>query len=144
MLHNIVLPENEFNSIVNGKRHLIARDKGFFAAGDTLTVTKAGSREQMEFNITEVETERMFKGYCVLALGKEMIITQNGVMQKAAGLFAPLPTFQDGTMALPMGLGKTGTPIPADGRTVDAALPFTPEGFDAKDQTSNANFATDL
>lgn len=71
MTHSIVLTESQFNAIVNGKRHLITRDKGFFATGDALTVTKAGSREQMEFTITEVETDRMFKGWCVLAIDKE-------------------------------------------------------------------------
>lgn len=145
MQHNIVLPEKEFENIVNGKRHLIARDKGFFAEGDTLAVTQAGSRKQIKFGISQIENERMFKGWCVLTLGQEeMVITQETVISQ------PLPTFQDGRQKIsspelfPLGLGKTSTPIPADGRTIDAALPFTPEGFGAKDQANSANFATDL
>lgn len=77
MTHNITLTESEFNSIANGKRHIITRDKGLFATGDALTVTKSGSRKQMEFTITDIETERMFKGWCVLGFNKPQAIAIN-------------------------------------------------------------------
>lgn len=66
MLHNIVLPQEEFKKIENGKRYLVTRDSSLYANGDELTISLSGYREQLNFTIQNIERRRLFKGWCIL------------------------------------------------------------------------------
>jgi hypothetical protein len=73
MHHAITLPELEYKKLSDGIRHIVTKHSPVYAAGDTITCTLQGFREQMEFDITVVDTDNIHGKWCVLGLTTEVI-----------------------------------------------------------------------
>jgi len=70
MTHNITLMDDDFQKFESHKKFLITKDKTIYATGDTIMVSLLGHREQLSFNILHIDRgDKVFKGWCVLALG---------------------------------------------------------------------------
>lgn len=65
MQHFLDLPESEYSNI---KSPLLTPDKTTYSEGDSLVVSMQSHREQMTLQISSVNRERIFKGWCYLGL----------------------------------------------------------------------------
>lgn len=67
MQHNITLPEDMYNDV---RLYLGTKHKTTYAAGDTLTVTLEGQREQKVFTIVYVlaKGNKVKQHWCILLL----------------------------------------------------------------------------
>jgi hypothetical protein len=67
MQHTIILPANEYASY-DTKRHLLTPANPLYEPGDTILLHESNTRNQRTMTITGVDTEHIFKGWCVLGL----------------------------------------------------------------------------
>lgn len=67
MTHNLSLHEEQYKEV---EMYIATKHRTTYAAGDTLTVTLDGQREQKTFTIVRVlaEYEKVKQAYCILLL----------------------------------------------------------------------------